>query len=117
MGTSQGRAPQLVPRQNSQQFEDDDPHTSDAPDIFTRSAGTNDEGNIVQLDREDATTRCQIGRKVAEGSFGVVFAATWLSDQKEVAIKFVRIAYTEHSPDTNPHCDTGTSQMQQSTNS
>ncbi|KFH45593.1 Casein kinase I-like protein [Hapsidospora chrysogenum ATCC 11550] len=88
MGTSQGRAPQLVPRQNSQQFEDDNPHTSNAPDIFTRSAETNDEGNIVQLDREDATTRCQIGRKVAEGSFSVMFAATWLSNQKEVAIKF-----------------------------
>jgi|SRR5688572_23205999 hypothetical protein len=100
METSQGSATKLMLRPSDQQFEGVDSQKADAlesptKDAITRSEGKKGKGSIVQLDRQDATTWCQIGRKVAEGSFGVVFAGTWLSDQKEVAIKFVSISCTE----------------------
>src|SRR5258708_6221008 len=45
--------------------------------------------SIIHVDPNDPNSSYEVGKQIGKGSFGVIFAATRLSDKKPVAIKFV----------------------------
>lgn len=44
----------------------------------------------------------RVGKKIGEGSFGVIFEGTNLLNNQQVAIKFVRNTHSDH--DAAPYC-------------
>lgn len=45
----------------------------------------------------------RVGKKIGEGSFGVIFEGTNLLNQQQVAIKFVRCFALGFGPPAQPH--------------
>lgn len=52
----------------------------------------------------------RVGKKIGEGSFGVIFEGTNLLNNQQVAIKFVRFDVPFDRVDHPTDCDSGTAQ-------